>query len=124
MNSVEVVKAYWAAMRTNDFSKASMWLSESYVCYWPQSQETIKGRENFIEINKHYPTDSEWLFEVIEVVGSGDRIVSDVCITDGRVKARAVTFHTIENGLIASQKEFWPDEYEPPIWRAQWIDRD
>ncbi|TXZ29378.1 nuclear transport factor 2 family protein, partial [Vibrio cholerae] len=31
------------------------------------------------------------------------------------------TFHTVENGLITKQKEFWPDEMPPQAWRAQWV---
>ncbi|PAR59571.1 polyketide cyclase, partial [Vibrio metoecus] len=34
---------------------------------------------------------------------------------------RAITFHTVENGLITQQKEFWPDEMPPQAWRAQWV---
>ena len=42
-------------------------------------------------------------------------------MTDGVQNARAITFHTVENGLIKKQTEFWPDDYEAPEWRAQWV---
>ena len=121
MTPKETVIAYWKAMESNDFSKASEWLSENYECHWPQSSEIISGRKNFIEINTNYPGDGTWSFVVNSIVCEKDQVVSDVSISDGIVNARAITFHTVENELIAKQMEFWPDKYEAPAWRRQWV---
>ncbi|AKB03528.1 TPA: nuclear transport factor 2 family protein [Vibrio cholerae] len=109
-------------MKTNDFAKASEWLSLDFEGFWPQSGELILGRENFVAINAHYPANGHWLFDIHSVVCEGDSVVTDVSITDGVQKARAITFHTVENGLIIKQKEFWPDEMLPQEWRAQWVE--
>ncbi|MBO1368257.1 polyketide cyclase [Vibrio cholerae] len=121
MNSKDVVLSFWNAMKTNDFAKASEWLSLDFEGFWPQSGELILGRENFVAINAHYPANGHWLFDIHSVVCEGDSVVTDVSITDGVQKARAITFHTVENGLIIKQKEFWPDEMLPQAWRAQWV---
>ncbi len=121
MNSKDVVLSFWNAMKTNDFAKASEWLSLDFEGFWPQSGELILGRENFVAINAHYPANGHWLFNIHSVVCEGDSVVTDVSITDGVQKARAITFHTVENGLIIKQKEFWPDEMLPQAWRAQWV---
>ncbi|SYZ83172.1 polyketide cyclase [Vibrio paracholerae] len=113
--------SFWNAMKTNDFAKASEWLSLDFEGFWPQSGELILGRENFVAINAHYPANGHWLFDIHSVVCEGDSVVTDVSITDGVQKARAITFHTVENGLIIKQKEFWPDEMLPQAWRAQWV---
>ncbi len=55
MNSKDVVLSFWNAMKTNDFAKASEWLSLDFEGFWPQSGELILGRENFVAINAHYP---------------------------------------------------------------------
>ncbi|EOG7749305.1 nuclear transport factor 2 family protein, partial [Vibrio cholerae] len=122
MNSKDVVLSFWNAMKTNDFAKASEWLSLDFEGFWPQSGELILGRENFVAINAHYPANGHWLFDIHSVVCEGDSVVTDVSITDGVQKARAITFHTVENGLIIKQKEFWPDEMLPQEWRAQWVE--
>ncbi|GHZ43041.1 polyketide cyclase [Vibrio cholerae] len=119
MNSKDVVLSFWNAMKTNDFAKASEFLSLDFEGFWPQSGELILGRENFVAINAHYPANGHWLFNIHSVVCEGDSVVTDVSITDGVQKARAITFHTVENGLITKQKEFWPDEMPPQAWRAQ-----
>ncbi len=121
MNSKDVVLSFWNAMKTNDFAKASEWLSLDFEGFWPQSGELILGRANFVAINAHYPANGHWLFNIHSVVCEGDSVVTDVSITDGVQKARAITFHTVENGLIIKQKEFWPDEMLPQEWRAQWV---
>lgn len=108
-------------MNTNDFRAASNWLAEDFVCVWPQSNEIIRGRENFTAINQAYPAEGKWRFDVQEIVVDGNRVVSDVLVTDGNIKARAITFHNVSNGLIRSQKEFWPDEFAAPDWRSQWV---
>lgn len=121
MNAKETVLAFWEAMRTNDFSHAANFLAEDFEGYWPQSAELIRGRENFAAINQAYPAQGRWTFTLNTIVCEGDRVVTDVSITDGHAKARAITFHTVANDLIAKQVEFWPDEYEAPAWRSQWV---
>ena len=121
MNAKEVVIAFWKASESNDFHKASEWLSVNFECYWPQSSELIVGRKNFAEINTHYPANDTWIFHINSVISEGNRVVTDVNVTDGTVSARAITFHTVENGLITRQTEFWPENYEAPEWRRQWV---
>ena len=121
MKSKEVVIAFWEAMKSNDFSEASNWLAENFEGFWPQSSELIIGRENFAAINSCYPAHGKWLFDVNSIVCENDTVVTDVSITDGVQKARAITFHTVENGLICKQVEFWPDDFEAPAWRSRWV---
>ena len=121
MNPKEIVLSFWEAMQSNDFYKASEWLSEDFEGFWPQSAELIIGRSNFAEINACYSTNGKWLFEINSIICDGSKVVTDVSITDGAQKARAITFHTVENDFICKQVEFWPDEYDAPKWRSKWV---
>ncbi len=121
MSSKQVVLSFWEAMKSNDFTQASQFLSEDFEGYWPQSGELILGRENFAAINSYYPASGVWRFEVHSIVCEGDSVVTDVSVTDGAQRARAITFHTVKNGLITKQKEFWPDEMAEQEWRAKWV---
>lgn len=123
MDAHSLVFNFWLLMKTNNFFKASQLLSEDYACYWPMSGEVIRGRANFVAVNEHYPAEGLWRFDVQDIIAEGEQVVSDVIITDGKTKARAITFHIVRNGQIVQQKEFWPEEYEPPEWRKQWVDR-
>ena len=122
MTPKEVVENYWLAMQTNDFAKASEWLSENYELTWPMSGERIIGQDNFVAVNSYYPANGEWRFVINSLLADGEEVVSDVSVTDGVVKARAITYSTVKNNLIVKQLEFWPEPYEAPIWRKQWVE--
>ncbi|KAB8141212.1 nuclear transport factor 2 family protein [Chloroflexia bacterium SDU3-3] len=121
--SRQAVEAFWAAMNTNDFAAAALHLSEDFVLEWPQSRERIRGRANFAAINQSYPANGRWQFTIHRLVAEGAEVVSDVGVTDGSVHARAITFSTVRDGQIVRQIEYWPDAYEAPAWRAQWVER-
>lgn len=108
-------------MSSNDFTFASSWLHPDFEYYMPQTREYLRGRLNFAALNDGYPAEGKWSFAVQSIVSDGENAVSDVVITDGSVKARAITFHTLQDGLIVRQKEYWPDDYPAPEWRKQWV---
>lgn len=107
----DVVKQFWKAMQTNDFTAASNYLSADYELIWPQSSERIVGPEKFAMVNKHYPANGLWKFKINSLVGDGEKVVSDVSVSDGVVQARAITFSTVRDGKIVKQLEFWPDTH-------------
>ena len=120
----ETLEAFWNAMQTNDFSQASLLLAETYTLHYPQSQETFRGREHFVQINSAYPAHGPWQFTVHRVVVEGTQVVSDVSVTDGVVRARVITVSTVEKGMIQEQLEFWPEPFEIPAWRQSWSQHD
>ena len=119
--SKQVVEAFWSAMATNDFVTASGWLSEDYRCIWPQSSEIVEGRANFAALNTNYPASGLWRFNVTRILENGAEVVTEVHITDGTLAATAITFHTVTDGLIKDQVEYWPEPYDAPEWRAKWV---
>jgi ketosteroid isomerase-like protein len=122
-NSKQIIESFWAAMQTNDFAAAGELLHEDYLLEWPQSGERIRGRSNFVAVNTQYPAHGRWEFTVHRILADGDEVVSDVSVTDGVLQARAITFSTVRDGKIWRQTEFWPDPFEAPAWRAQWVEK-
>ena len=123
MNNKQILENFWSTMETNDFHAASQLLHDEYLLEWPQSGERIVGRENFAAINTNYPAEGKWRFSINHIVGEADMVVTDVSVTDGKVIGRAVTFSTIRDEKIWKQVEFWPDPFEAPAWRAQWVQK-
>ena len=121
--SRHVVEQFWAAMNTNDFSAAGAWLHDDYLLDWPQSQERIRGRENFIAVNAEYPAYGRWSFTINRIVSNDTEVVSDFSITDGVQTARAITFSTIRAGKIVHQVEFWPEPYPASANRAHLVEQ-
>jgi ketosteroid isomerase-like protein len=120
--AVDVVKDFWEAMETNDFRAAGKLLSDDYIAEWPQSNERIRGRDNFAAINEAYPAHGRWNFVVNNIVGNEYEAVSDVSITDGVQSARVISFTTVQNGKIIKQVEFFPEKYEPPTNRQHLVE--
>jgi hypothetical protein len=87
-----VVLALWSAFDAFDFEGAGALLSDDFVCEWPQSGERIRGRDNFVAVNAHYP--GKWRCTVGRVVDAGDVIVTETRLHCGDETARAVSFFT------------------------------
>jgi limonene-1,2-epoxide hydrolase len=118
-----VVEQFWATMNTNDFRAAAAWLHEDYVLDWPQSGERIRGRQNFVAVNTHYPAAGRWHFTVNRLIADEQGVATEVTVTDGVTTARAITFSEVRDGKIVRQTEYWPDPFEAAAWRAQWVER-
>jgi ketosteroid isomerase-like protein len=116
-SAADVVREYWRLMATNDFHAVGAVLADDYVLDWPQSNERLRGRERFAAMNAEYPAHCRWQFTVHRVVGTDTEAVSDVSVTDGVQKGRAISFFTLRDGRIARQVEFWPEPYEAPANR-------
>lgn len=121
-SATELVKEFWETMQTNDFRAAGKLLSDDYVAEWPQSNERIRGRDNFAAINEEYPAHGHWNFVINTIVGNETEAVSDVSFTDGVQSARVISFTTIKDGKICKQVEFWPENYPAPENRKHLVE--
>lgn len=119
-----VVERFWAAMAANDFAAAGGLLHDDYLLEWPQSGERIRGRENFVAVNRHYPAAGRWQISVLRLVADEGGVATEVAVTDGVRADRAVTFSELRDGRIARQTEYWSDGVEAAPWRARWVERD
>jgi len=123
LSAIEIVREFYRCMNNNNFALAAELLSEDFVLEWPQSSERIRGRENFVAVNVEYPASGPWRFTINHIFGNVTEVVSDVSITDGTQMARAITFHTLQDGLIIKQVEFWPENYPGPENRKHLVER-
>jgi ketosteroid isomerase-like protein len=105
-------------MATNDFASVKQVLAEGFVVEWPQTNELIRGAENFVRMNSEYPAHSEWRFTIKRLVASSTEVVTLVAITDGTQAAEALTFFQVAGGRVTRLVEYWPESYAPPSNRA------
>jgi hypothetical protein len=116
--ALELARQFWELMATNDFTRPARLFSEGFVLDWPQTNERIRGRENFSRLNAEYPAHGPWRFELEALVGDAHTAVSRVRVTDGVQSALAISFFEVSGGCIDQITEFWPDTYTPPSNRA------
>jgi ketosteroid isomerase-like protein len=117
-----IVREFWRLMSRNDFRAVGDVLSAEFVIEWPQSRERIRGGERFATMNQEYPAHGPWTFTVQRVVASESEAVSDVVVTDGVQKARAISFFTIASGKIARIVEYWPEPFPAAANRAHLVE--
>jgi ketosteroid isomerase-like protein len=110
-SAVKIVQTFWELMGTNDFRSVGSVLTDDFVLDWPQSGERIRGRENYAAMNEQYPAQGRWTFTINRIVGDDDQAVSDVFVTDGFQKARAISFFIVREGKISRMVEFWPEPF-------------
>ena len=111
-------------MSGNDFFAVGTVLADAFVLEWPQSNERIRGRANFVRMNAEYPANGRWTFDVHHLVADegGGTAVSDVSISDGVQHARVISFFTVAAGKIVFMREFWPENYPAPANRAHLVE--
>lgn len=122
MTPIETVERFWALMASNDFNSVAQVLADDFVLDWPQSNERIRGRENFVRMNAEYPAHGLWQFRINTLFADGAQVVSDVAITDGVQRARAISFFRVEADKIKSVIEFWPEPYAAPANRSHLVE--
>lgn len=111
VSAEEVVREFWRLMATNDFHAVRAVLADDFVMEWPQSQERIRGGENYARMNAEYPTDSRWRFRINRLVAAADAVVTQVSVTDGTQSAEPISFFTVAGGKIARLVEYWPEPF-------------
>ena len=117
-----VVEEYWRRMADNDFVGAGRCLHDEFVLEWPQSGERIRGRDNFVAVNVNYPAAGRWTITLKRLIADEDGVATEVEVSDGSVRAHAITFSEVRSGKIARQVEYWPDRMEAQAWRRQWVE--
>lgn len=110
----DIVRQFWRLMATNSFTSVKQVLAETFVLDWPQSNERIRGPDNFARMNAEYPCRGAWSFSIKRLVASPSEVVTHVAVTDGQQAAEAISFFQVAEGKITRIIEYWPESYAPP----------
>jgi len=119
LNPSDVARAWWWAIDRADFDAAILLMAPETVIDWPLSNERMASPEMWKEVNAHYP--GRWSASVRSVVAEDTSVVTRTHVSDGSITVLAISFFTVENGLITYLIEYWPEPYAPPAGRSQWI---
>ena len=112
---------HWTASAAGDLDTEHEIYHDDVVVEYPQSGERICGRYNIQALRGHHP--SKLGFTIRRVIGSGDLWVSEYVITyDGR-PVYTVSIMEFRDGKVAHETQYFADPFDPPVWRAQWVER-
>lgn len=116
----QVVEALWQHFDRFEFEAVGPLLHDDFVLEWPLTGERIRGRDNFIAVNKYYP--GQWRIRIHKIIVSGDEVVTEITAEDGNERNPAISFFECQDGKILKIREYWPLSYPPQEWRAQWVE--
>ena len=119
------LQAYVEALETGDVDRMIALFEEhshdDFVQEWPQSGERIRGKENFIEINKNYPGIPS--MKLRDIKGDGDVWVAEITLDYGQGPVHGVSIFEMRDDKVARETDYFADPFEAPEWRAQWVER-
>ena len=111
---------HWAASDANDFAAEHQIYREDAVLEYPQSGERIRGRANIQASRTVQPNFKR--FSVRRIIGAGDLWVTEFVLTyDGR-PSYTVSIREFSGDKVVRETQYFGDPFEPPAWRAQWVE--
>ncbi|MCM0676456.1 nuclear transport factor 2 family protein [Micromonospora phytophila] len=105
----------------DDIARASEIYADDAVLEWPQGGERIRGKANITAFRSSYPSRQE--FQLHRTTGCGELWVNEYTIRyDGR-PMMAVGIMEFRDGKVVRERIYFGEPWEPPAWRAQWVER-
>lgn len=95
---------------------------EDAVLEFPQSGERLVGLTNIRAMREAYP--AEVTFTVDRIRGGGNVWVGELrAAYDGGAPMYGVSILTFRDGKVAHEAIYFGEPWEPPAWRAQWVEQ-
>ena len=105
----------------DEIDRASDIYADDAVVEWPQGGERLRGKANIVAFRSTYPARQE--FEVRRITGCDDVWVNEYTIRyDGR-PVMVVGIMEFREEKVVRERIYFGDPWEPPDWRAQWVER-
>jgi hypothetical protein len=106
----------------HDEQLAARIYSEDVVIEWPQSGERIRGKANVVALHEAAQTAID--IEVLRTRGCDDLWVTEATIRyDGAQPTLAVFLMEFREGRVVREIDYFGAPFEPPAYRAQWVER-
>ena len=57
------------------------------------------------------------------ILGSGDLWITEYVLSYNEQPTQTVSIMEFRDGKVAHETQYFADPFEPPAWRAQWVER-
>ena len=116
------LRQHWAASASGNQDVEHEIYDERVICDYPQSGERIHGKRNLQNLRSHHPghpTD----FSIRRLLGSGELWITEYTITYQGRSFYTVSIMEFENGKVVHETQYFAEPFDPPGWRAQWVEQ-
>ncbi len=115
------VERVWRALEAGDLDAYEALLADDCVQHWPQSGEVIRGKDNIMAVNRNYPGFPN--ARVRELRGAADLWIGEADLDYHGRRVHYCSVWELRDGKIARQTDYFADPFDPPSWRARWVER-
>jgi SnoaL-like domain len=117
----DAIERYFEAFERQDLDAMEKLLHEDYVEEFPQSGESIRGKQNWRSVIENYPglpnmTDHSYVL-------SGDLGVLKMTLEYDGNRIYACEILDFEDGKIKRARAYFAEPFDAPEWRSQWVER-
>jgi hypothetical protein len=105
----------------DNIDRASDIYADDAVLEWPQGGERIRGKANIIGFRAAYPARQE--FQLHRTTGSQNLWVNEYTIRYDDHPVMVVGIMEFHDGKVVRERIYFGEPWEPPAWRAQWVER-
>ena len=96
---------------------------EDFIADIPQSGERIRGRDAMRDMQQAFPPETRPNFSVSRIRGTGDNWTVEAVGDYGGQTFLVVLLLELRGGQIVRETRYYPEPFDPPEWRAQWVER-
>jgi len=87
---------------------------------WPQSRERVRGAVNRRAIYGAFPQLPT--ITPRRMFSSGEIVVAEATLDYGGPTYETVFIFEFRDGKIEKETAYWSDAFDPPDWRAEWVE--
>jgi ketosteroid isomerase-like protein len=87
---------------------------------WPQSRERVRGAANRRAIYQSFPQLPT--ITPHRMQSQGDLVVAEATLDYAGPKYETVFIFEFRDGKIAKETAYWSEAFDPPEWRAKWVE--
>jgi hypothetical protein len=113
---------HWSASAAGDIEKEHDIYDDEVVVDYPQSGERIISRHNIRALREHHPSKPAG-FTIRRIIGNGDLWITEYEIVYDERPVPTVSIMEFRDGKIIHETQYFAEPFEPPAWRARWVER-
>jgi hypothetical protein len=116
--NVRVLDAMWSA--DDPIAAMETTIADDCIQEWPQSGERVVGRDNIMAIIRNYP--GMPTLTVRRTVSAGNLVVREMRMDYGGAIYHGISVYEFAGGKIVRETDYFAEPFDPPAWRAQWVE--
>lgn len=120
-DATRFVDTYLNALQGGDLDAVEELYLADAVQEWPHSVERLVGRDNIMAVNRNYPRMPA--MNVRNVHAQGDLVTPEIELDYNGEKYFGASIFELKDDKVAHQTDYFPQPFETPQWRAQWLEK-